>query len=137
MSVRTYQRWSTPQGVRADARPDAERPVPQNKLSELERAVIIDLCNEPRYRSRPPAYIIADQADQGRYIASESTFYRVLRDYDQNHHRGRHKAPEGKRPPITHVADAPQRSLRSAWGVKHGGRLPRPYVHSRCGMGWV
>jgi len=127
VSVRTYQRWSRPEGVCPDRRADAERPVPHNKLSELERAVIVDLCNKPRYRSRPPAYIVADQADQGRYLASESTFYRVLRDYDQNHHRGRHKPPEGKRPPTTHVADAPNRLW--SWDVSW---LPGP----ACGSWW-
>jgi len=127
VSVRTYQRWCRPEGVRWDCRADAARPVPHNKLCERERAVIVDLCNEPRYRSRPPAYIVADQADEGRYIASESTFYRVLREHDQNHHRGRHKAPQGKRPPTTHVADAPNRLW--SWDISY---LPGPI----CGSWW-
>ena len=37
-------------------------------------------------------------ADQGIYVASESSFYRVLRDADQLAHRGKAKAPSRKRP---------------------------------------
>jgi len=37
-------------------------------------------------------------ADQGRYIASESTFYRVLREADQLARRGKAKAPKRQRP---------------------------------------
>ena len=32
-------------------------------------------------------------ADQGQYIASEASFYRVLREADQLYHRGQAKAP--------------------------------------------
>ncbi|MBF5058495.1 transposase, IS3 family protein, partial [Alcanivorax sp. 521-1] len=93
VSVRTYHRWKAPGVVRADRRPEVLRAKPRNGLSESERDAVVALCNALDYRSRPPAYIVADQADQGRYLASESTFYRVLRDYGQRHHRGRGKAP--------------------------------------------
>jgi len=33
-------------------------------------------------------------ADRGIYIASESTFYRILRKENMHHHRGSAKAPE-------------------------------------------
>ncbi len=46
-------------------------------------------------------------ADEGIYLASESSFHRVLRAAGQNGHRGRAKAPQAKRPPTTHVAIAP------------------------------
>jgi transposase InsO family protein len=42
------------------------------------------------------------------YIASESTFCRILRAHGQNAHRGRAKAPKASRPPTTHVATAPR-----------------------------
>jgi len=127
VSVRTYHRWKAPGSVRADQRADALRPTPRNKLSEQERTDIVNLCNQPSYRSRPPAYIVADQADQGRYLASESTFYRVLRDHGQLHHRGRQKAPESTRPPTTHAADAPNRLW--SWDISW---LPGP----ACGTWW-
>ena len=56
------------------------------------------------YQSCPPAFIVADQLDQGCYLASESTLYRVLHEHDQVHPRGRQKAPERKRMATTHKA---------------------------------
>ena len=49
----------------------------------------------------PPGQIVPRLADQGVYLASESTFYRVLRAHDLQHHQGRAKAPSTPRPPTT------------------------------------
>jgi transposase InsO family protein len=46
-------------------------------------------------------------ADEGIYIASESTFGRVLSDEGQNAHRGRAKEPKQQRPATTHIANGP------------------------------
>jgi len=78
VSVRTYQRWSSDSAVSADRRPLAPRPEPHNKLSVEEREAVLALCNQSEYQSCPPAFIVADQLDQGCYLASESTLYRVL-----------------------------------------------------------
>ncbi|WP_139116619.1 hypothetical protein [Terasakiispira papahanaumokuakeensis] len=76
----------------------------RKEKARAEKVVVASLCNQPEYRSCPPAFIVADQLDRGRYLASESTFYRVLRDYDQIHLRGRQKTPERKRQATTHKA---------------------------------
>jgi hypothetical protein len=55
ISLRTYQRWSSEEGVKIDARPHAERPVPANKLSEQERRQILAICNQEEYSSLPPS----------------------------------------------------------------------------------
>ena len=68
---------------------------------------MLELCNQPAYQSRPPAYIVADQLDQGHYPGSASTLYRVLREHGQQHRRGRQCPQKAKRPPVTHTADAP------------------------------
>ena len=47
-------------------------------------------------------------ADEGVYLASESSFARVLRANGQSRHRGRTKAPHAGRPPTTHIATAPR-----------------------------
>ena len=88
MSVRTYQRWTSTDEVKADGRPSAVRPVPGNRLSQAERAAIVEVVNRPEYQSLPPSQIVPDLADQGHYIASESSFYRVLRDHQMVQHRG-------------------------------------------------
>lgn len=64
---------------------------------------------------------MADQADKGRYLASESTMYRVLHEYEQQHHRGRQQAPQRKRLPTTHQASAP--NLLWCWDISW---LPGP-----------
>lgn len=106
ISVRTYQRWTRDDGVSTDQRPEAQRPEPANKLTDSEREAILAVANSPAYRSLPPSQIVPALADQGRYLASESSFYRVLRAADQQHHRGRSQAPQS-RTPSTHCATGP------------------------------
>jgi putative transposase len=75
----------------------AERPEPANTLSGKERSMILETCNEKAYASLPPSQIVPRLADKGKYLASESSFYRILKDADQSHERGRAKARQ-KRP---------------------------------------
>ena len=109
IDVRTLQRWK-PAGeerVREDQRPLADRPEPVNKLTREERQQVLNTCNQPDYASLPPSQIVPKLADQGTYLASESTFYRVLKENNQLNHRGRAQAPRVKRLPTTHIAKAP------------------------------
>lgn len=107
ISVRTLQRWTARQGLTSgDGRPQAERPTPAHALSDAEREQILRVANEPRFADMPPARIVPMLADEGVYLASESSFGRVLRAHGQNRHRGRAKAPRQSRPPTTHVATA-------------------------------
>ena len=109
ISARTLQRWKAQQGlVSGDGRPAAERPLPAHALSSAERAEILRVANEPRFADMPPARIVPALADEGVYLASESSFARVLRAHGQAHHRGRTRAPRRSRPPTTHVATAPR-----------------------------
>lgn len=106
---RTLQRWKAHAGlVSGDGRPDAVRPVPTHALSAAERAEVLRVANEPRFATVPPARIVPMLADEGTYIASESSFSRVLREHGQTAHRGRAKAPSARRPPTTHIATAPR-----------------------------
>jgi transposase InsO family protein len=107
LSVRTVQRWTRDGGVGEDRRPHAERATPLNALSDAERGAVRAVCNSPEHASLPPSQIVPRLADQGIYLASESTFYRVLRDHDAQHHRGRAKAPRAPAPPPSHTADGP------------------------------
>lgn len=107
ISLRTYRRWYRDGMVRQDKRPTASRPTPANKLSKAEREEIITQCNRPEYSQLPPSQIVPDLLDRGVYIASESTFYRVLSEVGQLHHRGRSLAPERRREPTTHQANGP------------------------------
>jgi len=107
ITPRTYQRWTVGGGVRTDRRPEAVRPLPSHALTGAQRQEILASCNEPEHASMPPGQLVPKLADAGIYIASESTFYRVLRDQHQQNHRGRARKPTPPRPPATHGADAP------------------------------
>ena len=103
LSARTVQRWRhTP----ADRRPDARHDAPANRLSEAERAAVLAAANRPGYASLTPHQIVPKLADDGIYLASESTFYRVLKAAGQGQRRGRSKRPV-RRPLTTHKADGP------------------------------
>ena len=104
LSIRTIQRWTEGDKVKEDQRPLAKRPPPHNALSELERQRILEVCNQPEYASAPPSQIVPRLADEGQYIASESSFYRVLSEAGQLNHRGRDKERKPTKPPTTHIA---------------------------------
>ena len=109
ITERTYYRWSGQKkklGHVADLRPTAKHPEPANKLSTEEREKILEIVSQPEYKDLPPCEIVPALADKGQYIASESTFYRVLREHNMAGHRGRSAAPV-KRQVSTHVATAP------------------------------
>ena len=106
ISERTYQRWTRGGPVNKDQRPIVDRPSPKNKLTEEERVKVIEVANRPEYADLPPCKIVPKLADEGEYIASESTFYRILREEKMDAHRNRSKEPV-KRGPPTHTATAP------------------------------
>jgi transposase InsO family protein len=109
IDVRTLQRWKAQEGlIKGDGRPCAIRPSPGHALSPAERAQLLRVANEPRFADVPPARIVPMLADEGVYLASESTLGRVLREHGQSSHRGRAKAPRATRPPTTHIATAPR-----------------------------
>ena len=109
IDVRTLQRWKALDGLQSgDRRPGAARPIPAHALTPEEREQVLAVANEPRFADMPPARIVPALADEGTYIASESTFCRVLRAQGQAAHRGRARAPRASRPPSTHVAAAPR-----------------------------
>jgi putative transposase len=108
IDARTLRRWQAGDGlIQGDRRPDADRPIPSHALSEAERARIIAVANEPRFADTPPARIVPALADEGIYLASESSFHRVLRAQRQMNRRGRARPPRMSRPPTTHIASRP------------------------------
>jgi transposase InsO family protein len=108
IDLRTLQRYKAAGGLqRGDGRPQAVRPTPSHTLSEAERERLVQVANAPRFCDVPPARIVPMLADEGVYLASESSFSRVLRAHGQNAHRGRARPAQASRAPSTHVATAP------------------------------
>jgi len=108
IDTRTLQRWKRAGLSTGDARPHAVRSSSAHALSAQERERILRIANEPRFADLPPARIVPMLADEGVYVASESSFSRVLRAHGQVCHRGRGKAPQRRREATTHVATAPR-----------------------------
>jgi putative transposase len=78
ISSRTISRWAeNPEG---DKRSSVKK-VQDNKMSEQEQ--IVGICCSERFRNVAPNEIVTILAEEGKYIASESTMYRVLRQRDQ------------------------------------------------------
>jgi len=52
--------------------------VPSYALKQHERECILAVANEPRFADVPPARIVPILADEGIYLASESSFAPML-----------------------------------------------------------
>ena len=80
LSIRTLQRWGDEPGEDQRKGPLTS---PASKLSDTERREVVQVANSQEFRDLPPSQIVPRLADQGRYLASESTFYRLLHSEDQ------------------------------------------------------
>jgi hypothetical protein len=109
ISLRTLKRWRKAfggDGDGVDRRKGSDRLV-GHRLSEEERQRILLTCNQPEYASLPPGQIVPALADQGLFIGSESSFYRVLHQAGQCHRRGRARLPQEPRSVPRLRADRP------------------------------
>lgn len=101
LSARTLIRWRG-QGGGQDQRKGPLTP-PANKLSQQDRKQILDTANSAPFRDLSPNQIVPTLADQDVYLASESTFYRILKEHKMLTHRQASK-PAANYRPKEHVA---------------------------------
>lgn len=106
LSVRTLQRWQDGETVRVDQRPFRQYE-PPHQLTEAERAELLAVANSEEFGHLPPSQIVPRLADQGRYLASESTFYRVLKAVGQLAHRRSERPAQTRSKPRAVCAKAP------------------------------
>jgi putative transposase len=139
---RTLQRWKSAKTPVEDQRPLAQKTSSSKKLTEKEKTEILEVVNNEKYCSLPPSQIVPALADEGRYIASESSFYRHLREKKMQNHRGKAKAPVSK-PLSTHMATAPNQVW--TWDISYlNGPIKGMYyylymiidIFSRNIVGW-
>lgn len=92
---RTLERW--------ESRPEDLRRGPvtksANALTSKEQALVLEIANSVEFANLPPGQIVPRLADQGTYVASESTFYRLLKANNFLSHRAKsqprvHQKPE-------------------------------------------
>lgn len=86
IALRTLQRWRQSGDVSEDGR-RARDVTPANKLSEQERQAVLTVANSAEFAALAPSQIVPILAERGQYLASESTFYRILREAKQLKHR--------------------------------------------------
>lgn len=87
-----------------------------NKLTKEEENEILLLINSTKYRDRTPMETVALLAEEGRYICSESTIYRLLRKLGLDKHRSKSKAPKRDKPK-EYVATGPNQVY--TWDISY------------------
>jgi putative transposase len=119
LNARTLQRWQIDQ-TSGDQRP-CRTQTPTNKLGALERKHVLTVANSDEFGSLPPGQIVPILADRGEYIASESTFYRILKAESQLRHRGAERPAQRRHKPRALCATAPKQLF--SWDITY---LPTP-----------
>ena len=115
-SERTLQRWQLGDEVSADRR-SLRHAAPSHKLSAQERTTLLAVANSAEFGHLPPSQIVPRLADQQRYVASESTFYRVLREENQLAHRRAERVARKRSKP--RAACATQSNRLYSWDITY------------------
>ncbi len=116
LTPKTIQRWCKTDELSSDKRKTRDF-VPLNKLSEAERQEIIDTANLSEFREKTPNQIVPVLAERGIYIASERTFYRVLKAEKQLAHRHKVKPSVKRHKPRALCATGPGQIL--TWDITY------------------
>ena len=111
---RTLQRWQVPLTCNDGRRGPLTSP--KNKLTPLEREKILMLAASSEFINKSPHQIVPSLADRGEFVASESSFYRLLKSEDLLAHRGRAKPAQMARP-RSYEATAPRQLL--SWDITY------------------
>ena len=69
------------QPVAAPVEPAPPRPLPARTLSESEKTQVRDLLNSERFQDQPPREVYTTLLDEGQYLCSWRTMYRILDAY--------------------------------------------------------
>ena len=81
--------------------PPKPRPEPPNKLTEQERQHVLSVLRSEEYCDLAPAQVWARLLDDGLYLCSISTMYRLLRIVGENRERRRQRThPARKKPEL-------------------------------------
>jgi len=119
LTERTLQRWRADANLelpKGDRRP-ARVQVPKNALSPEEKEHILATANSADYAHLPPSQIVPILTDKGIYIASESSFYRVLNSANQLRHRRREAVSQVRSKPRALTATAPNQLY--SWDITY------------------
>lgn len=131
------------QSPRPEPAPRAERRSQPRALSPDERAEIKAVLNSERFQDESPASVYATLLDEGRYLSSISTMYRVLRESGEVRERRRQAShPAAVKPEL--LAERPNQIW--SWDISKllGPRKWTFYylyvvidIYSRRVVGWL
>jgi putative transposase len=123
--------------------PPTERPPSHRALGAEERRAVLEVLHEPRFADLAPAEVYAALLDEGRYLCSERTMYRVLAENAEvRERRNQLRHPNYKAPEL--LATAPNQLW--SWDItKLLGPQKWTYfylyvildVYSRYVVGWM
>ena len=142
LTCRTLRRWRHLKDLTDQRTCQKPRDYP-HALTAEEKASIIEISNRKEYKSLPPSQIVPRLADKGIYVASESSFYRVLKEHGQLHHRGRTQPPKER--PLPAALRATRSNQLWSWDITFlplciRGQFLRLYmvmdVYSRYIVSW-
>jgi len=114
LDARTVQRWRARPTLEDQRRGPTRRP--GNAITPAEEAELVALVTSKEFGGLSPHQLVAKLADQGLYIASEATIYRLLRRRRLLRHRDRTR-PRTHRRPREHVATGPNQVW--AWDITY------------------
>jgi transposase len=107
ISARTIERWrGHPKGDDARHGPHHRA---HNALSPAEEAQVLSVLTSSRYAELSPKQLVPQLADQGVYLASESTFYRLQRRHGLRRTRRPMSRTYVTRSSTVHRASAPNK----------------------------
>ena len=116
LCARTIQRWNQSSLLAADKRTTRQF-IPRNKLTADERKNVVATALSAEFQNLSPAQIVPILADRGEYIASESTFYRVLNEQNLMAHRHAVRAPKKVSKPKSVTATTPNQLY--SWDITY------------------
>ena len=142
ISCRTLRRWHSVKGL-TDKRTCPQPRTYPHALTPEEKDLILEISNSAKFKSMPPSQIVPALADDGLYVASESSFYRVLKANAQLNRRGRAHPPKERVLPAALKATSSNQVW--SWDITYlpssiRGHFLRLYmimdVYSRYIVGW-
>ncbi len=123
--------------------PRKPRPAPANRISEDERNQIRVQLHEPRFVDRTPREIVPTLMDEGIYIASIRTFYRILEGDGELQERRLQASHPKQQAPILE-ATAPNQvwswditRIKGPWKGKFYYLYVMIDIYSRYIVGWM
>lgn len=116
LSENTVRNWRKHDG-QEDRRTTARKGDPPNKITTEECKAIRNVLYSSTYADRSPHKIVPALADEGRYLCSESTMYRILKEDGATKRRTQQRKDDAPRIKPNLIATAPEQIFN--WDITY------------------